>query len=62
MDTDARAEDEEFGQLAHALAPAIDEYVPVMQFTHTDMELAPATAEYVPTVQLTHALAPAVTE
>ena len=61
-DTDARAEDEEFGQLAHALAPAIDEYVPEGQLVHTTDELDPATPEYVPVMQLTHTLAPAIDE
>ena len=51
------------GQLTHALAalaPAVTEYVPALQFAHVVDVVAPVSSEYVPAMQLTHALAPVV--
>ena len=53
------------GQVTHvlaALAPAVTEYVPALQFAHTADVVAPVSPEYVPALQFVHALAPAVME
>jgi hypothetical protein len=42
--------------LRHALAPAVIEYVPAVQFMHALALIAPVVPEYAPTGQFSHAL------
>jgi len=49
-------------QTSDALAPAVTEYVPALQFAHVADVVAPVSPEYVPAMQFVHALAPAVVE